>query len=285
LKATITEERFKLDVTHLNDSEFEKYNCNVEGFIHSIEVGCRTGRPDDISVIDTERRFETRVRAFNFLSNYWNTPNTKKEQERRSLSPLRIIFEFQEEQVFDIPRPVIKKEGINRTEMMNSSIIRRTNITVSSLETDSQCKQKFNKNLKKRMRIPGRRVRRKVSAARKSTNGMNNSVIEGLSSILSELETEANSSSRKKSSNSKFCDNFTSALKVNHSNDYGKYLAPRKSTFNSTKMVKEENSKSRLVKIKKYRKNRPSSICYSQNKMLEIIKSLDELSSGIGSSC
>ena len=71
---------------------------------------------------------------------------------------------------------------------------------------------------------------------------------------------------------------------MGQSNNYGKFLVPRKKTYNSTKMVEEEDIKSRLVKAKKYRKSRPSSICYSQNKMMEIIKSLDEISSGMGSS-
>lgn len=75
----------------------------------TISVGTRTGKPatdKDLKKVDSEERFRTRVEAFSFLSKYWlPVLRSKKlpEVAKRSLSPLKIIFEFQEEEIFEIP--------------------------------------------------------------------------------------------------------------------------------------------------------------------------------------
>ena len=80
--------------------------CNAD---LSITVGTRTGKPEnrnDLTGIDSRKRFRTRVVAFKFLSKYWSVSKNGQistENVRRSISPLKCIFEYQEEHVFDIP--------------------------------------------------------------------------------------------------------------------------------------------------------------------------------------
>ena len=68
-----------------------------------IETGTRTGRPSEaLSDSESKKRFRTRVKAFKFLSNYWTKSTKFSEKTRRSISPLKCIFDYQEEFIFDI---------------------------------------------------------------------------------------------------------------------------------------------------------------------------------------
>ena len=151
----------KMTISNENINSKEK---NTEDL--SIEVGTRTGKPankNDMDNINKKLRFKTRVKAFYFLSNYWmNIKKTRKLPEivRRALSPLKLIFEYQEEHIFDII-PERKSQ----------------NIKIEIKQLDESCKKATKKK--------GKKLRRKGSGQKRERK-----IVKQLSFILSALESQ-----------------------------------------------------------------------------------------------
>lgn len=260
-----------------------------------IETGSRTGKPNvmiSLADINLEQRFATRVTAFNLLSKYWrgNGKETILEKPQRSTSPLRNIFEYQEEYVFDIPIQQFTSNqvgGSENTRKEPTHIRDIINIEVSKFENEDAYGLCFNKNKsKKKMH----KKKRSMYASRKNSSYDQKQVITGLSSILSELESDNPSlSSSKQIMDSLVCDNFTSAVRIQSRKTTATSLKSsskiRKKTNKSSKIVCENNSflKPQASRKARTKKSRPASISYSQQKMLGLIKSLDEISTELES--
>ena len=84
-------------------SENETHEFKLE-----IDVSTATGRSNTgEQLIPTKARFEIRAQAFNYLSTYFNSFKKDSEVddiELRSTSPLKMIFDYQEEHIFDVKR-------------------------------------------------------------------------------------------------------------------------------------------------------------------------------------
>lgn len=274
-----------------NDSvlnSFKYFDENEGIFLGTISVGTRTGRPSneiDLKKVNPEARFDTRLEAFYLLSNYWinwNDPNYYDET-KRSITPLRIIFEYQEEHIFDIPQKVIEiASGNTRPGRKIRDNAKSININVSDLDSgNKKYQESFNKN-KKKFKI---RMKVKKSSRKSSSNIADYEIVKGLSSILSELESQdASGSNNNLSSNGCYIDDFSSAL--NLSSKKGK-THKRKTTMsknrsknaNTTKIAAEEvKFLGSTKKISRRKKTRPSSISIGTLSLLNIVKSLDEIS-------
>mmetsp|Transcript_10150 Transcript_10150/g.8950 ORF Transcript_10150/g.8950 Transcript_10150/m.8950 type:complete len:321 (+) Transcript_10150:24-986(+) len=228
----------------------------------TIIVGTRTGKPankKDLTRVNSKKRFNVRVSAFDILANYWlSSDSTQKsaETERRSISPLKWIFEYQEEHIFDIP-------------------VRRV-----SPKIEVQPLDKSSKKMK-----PRRKIRK--NGRKGSTQTKANKIIDGLSSILSELESQDET---KHSDNYEDYNDFGDAYKSLNRSSKGRKSGKctskiRKKTSISSKIVNKNSSFLKPASRKpRTRKNRPSSISYGQVSLFKIVKSLDEISSEMESS-
>ena len=273
--------------------EFAQYENEGVCFTLEIEVGSRTGKPSNpktLALINLEKRFETRVKAFSFLSNYWcqKGAKTKIEKPLRSISPLRFIFEYQEEHIFDIPACAFQnyEENHQLTPVKNHQAGFGFKIEVSDLDGDNTYGLCFNKSLKRKVKKTKKKA---PSAQRKNTSKNTNKVIlDSLTSILSEMETRETSFCSQKlpetcdsygySSSSKYLTTSKSTQKQSES-------VSRKKISNSLKQVVPEGDFLKPAeKRERLKKKRPASISYQQMSMKGMIKSLDEISSEMESS-
>lgn len=195
---------------------------------------------------------------------------------------MRTIFEYQEEHIFDIPQKVVRivsdemRSGRKTRDNANS-----ININVSNLDSGEKYQNSFNKN-KKKLKI---RMKVKKSSRKSSSNVTDYEVVKGLSSILSELESQdASGSNNNLSSSGCYNDDFSSALILSSKK---RKTHKRKTTMsknrskdaNSTKIVAEEvKFLGSTKKISRRKKTRPSSISIGNLSLLNIVKSLDEIS-------
>ncbi|CAI2364986.1 unnamed protein product [Moneuplotes crassus] len=235
------------------DAFSDRFNSLILNQNLTINVGTRTGKPatkEDLESIDSDQRFKTRVNAFSFLSKYW-LPVLRSEKlpeiAKRSISPLRIIFDFQEEEIFDIPPE--RKAG---------------NIMTGTCSVSQSSHKRI-------------RVKRRTKRACRKISDKNNKtkIIKGLSSILSELE------SQDETKISDYCDMTSlSATKSYKASSKGRKSRVRTKGSNSTKSISSNIAyHKRIARKNKTKKSRPLSISYGQICLSTIVKNLDEISS------
>ena len=198
------------------------------------------------------------------MSKYWSfSGNGSKSTEvlRRSISPLKCIFDYQEEHVFDIPpeRNLTPK------------------IKIENFESTSK---------KSKLRRRPRKLGRKGSAQNK-----NNKIIKGLSFILSELEsqdeTKHSDSNGCHGGDYSFSDEFHAKMDQKNNNTTQKKMKSRRRSkaSNSSKAISNSNSLLKPASKKpRARKDRHVSVSYAQASLLNIVKSLDEISTEMESS-
>lgn len=222
------------------NEEFESSLCSFDinegNELLEIDVGTRTGKPSasNIGSVNSEKRFRTRVRAFEFLNKYWLPVRRSRgfhEVAKRSISPLKIIFEYQEEEIFDIP-PERKSMNVK--------------IAVGGFD---DCSPK-----KIRVKRRGRKAARKGSA-----NCDKSRIIEGLSSILSEME------SQDETKVSDYCDTTTSFKSKSSKTISRRTKSKRSKVSGSQKSIGSGASFLKpSVRRTKKKKSRPSSISYGK---------------------
>lgn len=273
--------------------EYTHFDNEAVCFTLEIEVGTRTGKPSNpkmLAQINLEKRFETRVKAFSFLSNYWcqNGAKTKIEKPMRSISPLRFIFEYQEEHIFDVPASVFQSYDENHqlTPVKNQQANFEIKIEVSDLDGDRSYGLCFNKSLRRKVKKTKKKA---PSAQRKNTSKNTKKVIlESLTSILSEMETREPSlcSQKLPETDDSYGASFSSKyLTTSKSTQKQSENVNRKKVSNSLKQVVPEGDFLKpAVKRERLKKKRPASISYQQMSLLGMIKSLDEISSEMESS-
>jgi len=251
--------KFVIDDLHYQNCQqssssdiFNIFDQDSDGFPHSIEVGVRTGKPDQIKYLNSDKRYRVRVEAFTRLSNYWVGENSKLEIPLRSLSPLRCIFEYQEEYIFDIPQSEVCKETSHNdnSAQTRESLKDSIKIQVSSFEQKKN-EDYSQKNLKKEYKLSTSKSRK--TCKNKMNIRVRKSTIHGLSCILDDLETQ-DKSSEYKDSDINVSENFSSALKASSNATYHS-SSKRKVSYNSTKTVIDQKSlKPRLRRRVKHRK-------------------------------
>jgi hypothetical protein len=250
---------------------------NQEGsFTLNIETGSRTGKPTEaITESESKKRFRTRVTAFKFLSNYWTKSSKFSEKTRRSISPLKCIFDYQEEFIFDIQpceaseaSPVVQKK------------VKVPPVQIKISELDENATNEYISFGKKRKT----KAKPKRKLKKGSSNSSQKAVIDSLSTILSELESEDGTISS----------GYLSSKKIHHEDfSTSAYLEvssskkPRKKTVskarskasNSSKVIADNASFLKPAPRRtRTKKSRPASISYGQMSLMGIVKSLDEIS-------
>ncbi|CAI2367393.1 unnamed protein product [Moneuplotes crassus] len=251
---------YKANSTKQVDEDLTEKNVFIDSFNSfeivqnlTINVGIRTGKPAagvDLKLINSKERFKTRVDAFSFLSKYWLPINRSKklpEVAKRSLSPLKIIFDFQEEEIFEIP-----PERNSR------------NIQIEIGQFDESPLKKVQRK---------RRVKR--TSRKTSANCNQSKIIKGLSSILSELESQDDTKV------SDYCD-ITSLRSTNSrkTTSKGRKSGTRtKASISSKSIASNAGLLKPSVRKVRVKKNRISSMSYGKICLSTIVKSLDEISS------
>jgi hypothetical protein len=269
---------------------FKHFDEIGEGFLETISVGTRTGRPTnevDLENVNSDERFSTRNEAFRLLSNYCTNYNAYYEKPNQRISPLLIIFEYQEEHVFDIPKKTAATASVNmrlRRKIHDNS--KSINIEVSDLDSGKHLDTCSNKN-KKKFKI---RKKNKKSSGNSISYAADYEVIKGLDSILSGFESQdASGSNHNLSSNGYYNDDVTSEVHLTpkrlvhkRMNTMSKFSA--KATNSSQVLVDDSNYLMTTKKVTGRRKTRPLSSRNGTLSIFDIVKNLDEISSEMESS-
>lgn len=248
-----------------------------------ISLGLRTGRPDsDLSLanINIEKRFKTRVAAFNFLNKYWvsSKKSSRFEMPLRSTSPLRTIFEYQEENIFDVPQVYLS--ATNYTFTKEQHVPDSIRIEISQFEESTDSKKGSKRGVSKNKKLL---KSKKKATLRKNTSLDQNNIITGLSSILSDLESEDTTNPTLKASDISISKDFSTAMK-SFSKKSTKSSSSQKGKKKATKSSKGVSQNGIFLNPSiKAVKTRTTSLSYSTKQMMGLIKDLDEISSGLES--
>jgi hypothetical protein len=263
---------------------FKHFDKIGEVFLDTISVGTRTGRPSnkvDLENVDSDERFSTRSEALNLLSNYRVNYNASYhcDEPKQLISPLLILFEYQEEHVFDIPQKTTPTASDNVRLRRIHDNSKSIDIEVSDLDSGKHIDKKPRKD------NPSKSSGNSISYA------ADYELIKGLDSILSGFESQdANGSINNLSSNGYYNDDVKSQV----------HLSPEKSQFhkrtntmskvsakavNSSRvLVDDSNYLMTIKKVPGRRKTRPLSSRHGKLSLFDIVKNLDEISSEMESS-
>ena len=262
---------YQNEFSHYDLSDNEYWNERTDeiwqaGFLDEIDVSSATGRTSKKGQQTTsEQRFDIRVKAFDFLSNMFNenalSPISFKNLRigRRSYSPLKEIFDYQEEHIFNT---VCKKKPI------------KVSISVSDFEQKDDILEdaKYLTSFNKYKKVKPLRKRKVSKANRKNTSYKITQKHERLNLIKSSLESDWNFSSNQV--------NKPSCRKISVSK---RSINSLKNIDQGCDLLKPTNPSRPITKKLNSRKNLKS-ISYLSSDLRELVKSLEEISTEMESS-